>query len=146
MANLRELMFRLRPAGSPGAPSGAGVPTDRRKGVEQELEPVFAALASTVADGHRIRQDAQAQAQQRIAQGQEQLRAAMAQAELDAAATRAEVAARLRAQAQEDSARLVRQAHDTAKTVRANADQQLPHRIEAIMSRVREQLIEVERQ
>jgi DNA anti-recombination protein RmuC len=50
MPRVRDLLYRFRPLGSPGSATRAGVPVDRERGLAQELEPVFAALASTLAD------------------------------------------------------------------------------------------------
>jgi hypothetical protein len=46
---VRDLLYRFRPAGGPGSATPAGVPADRARDLATELEPVFAALAPTVA-------------------------------------------------------------------------------------------------
>lgn len=146
MATFAELMLRLRPAGAPGAASAAAVPSDRRKGVEHELEPVFAALADVAAQAAQIRLDAQTRATQTISAGEARARAMLAQAAQDASAERAERAAQLRALAQAEAARLMSQAEVTAAAVRAEAAELLPERVEKILGRVREQLTEVARE
>jgi hypothetical protein len=47
MARLSDWLYRLRPSGAPGSATAAGVPADRRRSDELELEPVFAELAAT---------------------------------------------------------------------------------------------------
>ena len=47
MPRVRDVLYRFRPAGAPGAASSAGVPVDRSADLAAELEPVFALLADT---------------------------------------------------------------------------------------------------
>jgi hypothetical protein len=47
---VRDLLYRFRPLGSPGAATRPGVPADRERALADELEPVFASLSSTLAD------------------------------------------------------------------------------------------------
>jgi hypothetical protein len=135
-------MLRLRPAGAPGAASKAGVPSDRRKGAEQELEPVFEALAGVAAQTRRIRREVTTRAQGRISEAEARSAALLGQAEHDAAAVRAELAAQLRAEAQSDAARRIRDAREAAARVREAADSRMPQRLDRIMARVRERLTE----
>jgi vacuolar-type H+-ATPase subunit H len=44
MPRLRDVLYRFRPAGTPGRASAAAVPVDRMAGLVAELEPVFARL------------------------------------------------------------------------------------------------------
>jgi len=43
----RDLLYRFRPAGAPGAASATGVPVDRVADLEAELQPLFDDLART---------------------------------------------------------------------------------------------------
>ena len=45
MAGLRAVLFRFRPAGTPGAPTPGAVPGDRAAEADAELAPVLAELA-----------------------------------------------------------------------------------------------------
>ncbi len=47
MPRVRDLLYRFRPAGTPGAAGQAGVPADRAAETAAELEPLFARLADT---------------------------------------------------------------------------------------------------
>lgn len=47
MARVRDILYRFRPAGSPGAAGTAGVPVDRGADLAAELAPLFAQLADT---------------------------------------------------------------------------------------------------
>ncbi len=44
MPRLRDVLYRFRPAGTPGRASASAVPVDRAAGLVAELEPVFARL------------------------------------------------------------------------------------------------------
>jgi hypothetical protein len=46
---VRDLLYRFRPSGAPGTAARPGVPADRARDLADELEPVFSALAPTVA-------------------------------------------------------------------------------------------------
>lgn len=50
MPRLRDLLYRFRPLGTPGSATRPGVPIDRDRAIADELEPVFASLATTLAD------------------------------------------------------------------------------------------------
>lgn len=69
MPRVRDLLYRFRPAGAPGAASSAGVPVDRRADLAAELDPVFAHLVATerecaeiVSAAHRAADACRAQA------------------------------------------------------------------------------------
>ena len=55
MPSVREFLERLRPSGTPGAPSAAGVPVDRVAEVAAELQDVFDALDTVQVDGAEAR-------------------------------------------------------------------------------------------
>lgn len=58
MPRVRDLLYRFRPAGAPGAASAAGVPVDRTAELAAELEPLFAQLADTERECAAIREQA----------------------------------------------------------------------------------------
>jgi hypothetical protein len=47
MPRVRDLLYRFRPTGTPGAATAAGVPVDRRGDLAAELEPLFSRLEAT---------------------------------------------------------------------------------------------------
>ena len=64
MPRVRDLLYRFRPSGAPGAATAAGVPVDRTAKLAAELDPVFARLADTeeecaaiLAEGRRRAED-----------------------------------------------------------------------------------------
>jgi hypothetical protein len=59
---VRDLLYRFRPAGGPGSATPAGVPADRERDLAAELEPVFAALAPTVARCRELVEDGRREA------------------------------------------------------------------------------------
>src|SRR5690242_15475142 len=62
---IRDLLQRFRPAGAPGAASGAAVPADRVAEATRELAPVFEELAGTSLEAAGLRERAVAQATRR---------------------------------------------------------------------------------
>ena len=88
--DVRRFLRRLRPAGTPGAAAGAGVPLDRRAALESELAPVLAALRDTEDDCTRIRQEAAARAQRTTAAAAAEAARLLAAASSGAPAVRAE--------------------------------------------------------
>lgn len=97
MAALRDLLQRFRPSGAPGAAAGAGVPADRRARAEAELEPVFAALAPTVARCAEIRRVGTALAAGLDARAQRRAENILASADRTASDERADAGAKARA-------------------------------------------------
>lgn len=99
MARVRDYLDRFRPAGAPGAASGAGVPADRRADLDVELRPVFAALTEVEQECARIREQADRRARARSDEAAERARTIVAGAASDARATRAAAAVSGRRQA-----------------------------------------------
>lgn len=136
----RDVLDRLRPVGSPGAAAPAGVPVDRRAGLEAELAPVFAALADIEDECRRIRSAAATEAARRRQSGIERARDVLSQARIDARAERAGAAAELRRRAETAAAELQARADHEAEEVRQRADRQLPDTVAAVLSRVRDDI------
>ncbi len=136
----RDVLDRLRPVGSPGAAAPAGVPVDRRAGLEAELAPVFAALTGVEDECRRIRSAAAAEAARRRQSGIDRARDVLSQARLDVRAERAGAAAELRRRAETVAAELQAQADHEAEEIRQRADRQLPNTVAMVLSRVRDDI------
>ena len=80
MPRVRDLLYRFRPAGAPGAASSAGVPVDRGAVLAAELDPVFAHLVETERECAEIVAAAHRAADARRAQAAQQARACVATA------------------------------------------------------------------
>jgi hypothetical protein len=98
---VRDWLDRFRPAGGPGAPSAAGVPTDRRAVAAAELAPVFAALVDAVHNADAGRHRAAEEARRLVSAAQVRASAIVEQARLDWEAVRATEEARIRSEATE---------------------------------------------
>jgi hypothetical protein len=92
---MRELLERLRPAGSPGPATVAGVPADRRRSAEEELVPVFDALTGVVVECDNRRRAARDDATRLVAEAEQRGRAVIAKAHASVEAERANAATRL---------------------------------------------------
>ena len=99
---VRDFLERLRPSGTPGAPSIAGVPADRLAERSTELEAVFALLEDVQAEVGRMGSAAEEQARHRRAVAHERADAILAEARRLAEAERAAAAASARAGAVEE--------------------------------------------
>jgi hypothetical protein len=115
---MRELLERLRPAGAPGAPTVAGVPADRRRTAEEELAPVFEALADVVVECDRRRRAAGEDAARLVADAQRQAQAVIARAGAGVEAERAAAATRVQEASAMEIEALSRQARVEAERVR----------------------------
>ncbi|HET8680705.1 MAG TPA: hypothetical protein VFM54_02345 [Micromonosporaceae bacterium] len=140
MSRVRELLERFRPAGAPGAASGAGVPADRRAGVEAELEPVFAALDEAQRECARIREDAAVRAAARRVEVAERARAIVARARAGTPAERAAAAAETRRRGQHEIASIISHAEDDAEVVRRSAQRRQADLVARVVDTVRAQL------
>jgi hypothetical protein len=140
MPGVRDLLDRFRPAGAPGAATGAGVPVDRRAGAEAELEPVFAALAATARECAGIRARARQEADRLTRSAAEQAELLVARARAAEQAERAAAASALRRDAQADLAAVAAAAERTADRVRREAEEHMPGLVAAVRDRVRAEL------
>ncbi|HET8660859.1 MAG TPA: hypothetical protein VFM55_17885 [Micromonosporaceae bacterium] len=140
MSRVRELLERFRPAGAPGAASGAGAPADRRAGVEAELEPVFAALDEAQRECARIREDAAVRAAARRAEAADRARAVVARARADSQAERAAAAAETRRRGQHEIASIISHAEESAEAVRRSAQRRQADLVDRVVDMVRAQL------
>jgi vacuolar-type H+-ATPase subunit H len=99
---VRDFLERLRPSGTPGAPSIAGVPADRVAERSTELEAVFALLEDVQAGVGRMGSAAEEQARHRRDVAHERADAILAEARRRAEAERAAAAASAQAGASEE--------------------------------------------
>jgi hypothetical protein len=143
MPRVSEFLDRFRPAGAPGAASGAGVPSDRRAGMEAELEPVFAALDEVQRECARLRETAAERAGRRREEAAGQARVIVARARAGAQAARAEAAADARRQAADEIAAIAVSAERAADAVRRSARQRRPELVARVVEMVRAELAEV---
>lgn len=145
MANIREFLYRLRPAGAPGAAGPAGVPADRRADAEQELAAVFAALEEVEATCTQIDAQAEREAQRRTEQAHRMAGALVARARAAATADRAEAAATAVREARDQSDEMLLRARESAARARAAVDERIPQLLPRITARARERIQAVAR-
>jgi hypothetical protein len=134
---VRDILDRFRPAGTPGAATAAGVPADRRESAAAELEPVFAALAETVARCAAVRREAAAKAEHDRHEAAERAHAILARAHAGAEAERASAAAALRQDAELSASEGLRRAMARAEEIRRAGGARLPDLVERALDRVR---------
>jgi hypothetical protein len=137
MITVRTFLDRFRPAGAPGAATGAGVPSDRVARVARELAPVFDALAPTMAECDRLRRNARSEASARIHEAAQAAGALLDRVRVDSEADRATAAAAQRQHAAAAATRLVAEAEESARAQRSRADARRPDLVARISERVR---------
>jgi hypothetical protein len=135
--NVQTFLDRFRPAGAPGAATGAAVPSDQAARVADELAPVFEALAATMVECDKVRRAARPEATTRIQRAAEAADALIDQARIDSEAERAAAAARQRREATVAADRLVAEAEEAARELRARAETRRPELVAQIADRVR---------
>lgn len=121
MAGLRDVLFRFRPAGTPGAPTAGAVPGDRAAEAGAELAPVLAELTGAEQTAARIRAEGEARASAIREQSERAARQIVDRARQDARTTRADAEARARAVQAARSAALVAEAQTRAARLREHA-------------------------
>jgi hypothetical protein len=140
MATVRDFLERLRPSGTPGAPSMSGVPADRVVERTAELDPVFARLADIQAEAQRIRAEAAAEAERRRRAAVGEARSLLAETSRRAEAERGATAAAAHAAARAEAERIAVVAHHEADAVAAAAAGRLPEFVELVRARARAEL------
>lgn len=136
MPRVRDLLYRFRPAGTPGPASAAAVPADRVADRESELAPVLELLRGTeeqcaalteqsLRDAGERRETARATARRRVAEARER-----------APAERAAAAATAAARAAGERAATVAAARDEADRILERADERAPGWVARIVSDV----------
>jgi hypothetical protein len=136
---LGEFLRRFREGGVPGAPSAAGVPSDRVAALEAELAPVFALFEDAEQAADRIAADGARGAELRRAQAAEQTRALVAGARARAAGEQAAAAAERFARTDDACAALRRSGEAEAVRIARAAAERVPilagEVVERILSR-----------
>lgn len=140
MPSARDFLERLRPSGTPGAPSASGVPADRATERSAELESVFSRLADVQAEAERIRSQGREEAQRRRDSAAERGRAIMSDARRSIEAERAAAAAAGQSQAQELAHAIVTDAQAEATALAGRACDRQPAFVGLVVQRARAQL------
>jgi hypothetical protein len=133
---VRDVLYRFRPAGTPGAASASGVPSDRRADAADELEPVLARLASTEHECDVILRRARQDAAEMGERDAEAARAITAAAAERASVERAAAAADVRRESAEESAAAVAAAQEEAARLHDRAQQRLPVFVDHIVGSI----------
>ncbi|WP_433074168.1 hypothetical protein ACQP1P_26885 [Dactylosporangium sp. CA-052675] len=134
MTTLRQLLRRFRPAGPPGAAGRVAVPADRAARAEEELRPVFAALAAADAEAAAIRAAAEAEAARRQRRAGLAARRIVAAAQARSQQARAEAFAAARADTARAAETVMADARRAAEALRARARTRLDAAVPPIVS------------
>jgi hypothetical protein len=143
MARVRDLLYRFRPAGTPGAASATGVPADRVANLTVELEPLFASLVATERERAAIIETAERDAAATRARDAERARGIVASARSRASAERAAVSAKVGQDAVVRSADRLAAADREAAKLREGATSRIPSYVTAVLASTRT-LVEVQ--
>ena len=138
---VRDFLERVRPSGTPGAPSVAGVPADAVAERTTELQAVFAALEAAQAEVGRIGQDAAAQAARRRQAAARQAEAILAEARASESGERARAAAEACSGAADDAAAILAAAQREAAAIIASGRAAAPGRAQQVRQQARESLL-----
>ncbi len=141
MATVRDFLERLRPSGTPGAPSISGVPADRDVERTAELDPVFARLVDVQAEAERIRTEAVVEAGRRRAAVVEVARSIVAEARRRAEAERGASAAAAQAEAAEQAREIATDAQRQAAAIADAAARRLPALVDIVVTQARDALV-----
>lgn len=140
MPSARDFLERLRPSGTPGAPSASGVPADRATERTAELEAVFARLVDVQEEADRIRTAAAAEARRRRESAGERAAAIVAEARRSVDAQRAAAAAAGHAEAQARAHEIIADARAVAATVTRDARLRQPDLVDLVVRNARIEL------
>lgn len=140
---VRDFLERLRPSGTPGAPSVAGVPADRVAERSTELEAVFALLEDVQAEVGRIGSAADREARRRREEARQQAEATVAEARRLAEAERAAAAASAQAGAAEQVRAIHADAQSRASTIADEARSRRADLVAHVVEQARAELLGV---
>ena len=141
MATVRDFLERLRPSGTPGAPSMSGVPADRLLERTAELEPVFERLADVQAEAELIRTNAAARSERRRLAATDEARSIVAEARRLAEADRGAAAAVAHAEARSRAEQIVSESREEAAAIEADAEARLPAFVHLVREHARADLL-----
>lgn len=136
MPAVGDFLRRFRFHGVPGAPRPGGVPVDRTREFEAELDPVFSLLEDTQRAAGSLVEEAMADAALRRARAAEHARSIVARAASDAEVARSEsISERLARAGDQRSAMLARAGEEARRIDRVSAER-APPLVEEIVRRV----------
>lgn len=144
MPRARDLLYRFRPAGAPGAASATAVPLDREADLAEELQPLFAQLASTETECAAIRAAGRRDASDIRERETERARGIVAGANGRMTAERAAASADAQQQAVAVTDALLAAAESDAEAVRARVEERLPEYVDRVVRSVLEMLDEAQ--
>lgn len=137
MARVRDLLYRFRPSGAPGAANATGVPADRALEQSAELEPVLALLAATERDCREIVDVARKEAAEIRARCAQEAQATVAAARSQESGERAAAAAQVQHRARELAESVARAARQQQVDVGQHAARMMPAYVEQVVDSVR---------
>jgi hypothetical protein len=138
---VRDFLERVRPSGTPGAPSVAGVPADAVAERTTELQAVFTALEPTQAEAQRIAQQAVTEAAVRRQASARSAAAIIADARSSESGERARAAAEACRGAADDAAAIIAAAEQEAAAIAAAIKQTAPRQAQRTQELAREELL-----
>jgi len=138
MPRVRDLLYRFRPAGAPGAAGAAGVPVDRSADLAAELEPLFAELVGTERECAQISEQARQDAIGLRAREAERARTVVTAAGAQVQVERAAVAAQSQQRAEAEFATEVAAAACEAAALRDRARERMPVCVARVVESIRE--------
>lgn len=138
---VRDFLESLRPSGTPGAPSVAGVPADRATERSSELEAVFALLDDVQAEAVRIGSAAEQEARRRLDVAHQRADAILAEARRQVEAERSVAAASAQAGAAEQARAISADAQLRAAAILAEARARRPALVASVLEDARADLL-----
>jgi uncharacterized membrane protein YccC len=136
MVRARDLLYRFRPAGAPGAASATGVPADRVADLATELQPLFAELVRTERECADIIARASVTAADRHTQAVDRAGGLVAAARERVDGERAAAVARVRERGNEESAAALAAAERDAAQVRRRAEERMQSFVDSVLTSV----------
>ena len=136
MPRVRDLLYRFRPAGTPGAAGQAGVPADRAAETAAELEPLFARLADTEQECREILAQARRDAAQIRELGLRQAQAVVGDAGGRGEVERTMTAAQLSQDGEREADTERRRAEAAVSALHQRAAEMVPAYVDAVVNRV----------
>ncbi|MFZ2013462.1 MAG: hypothetical protein WAV00_06545 [Nocardioides sp.] len=137
MARVRDILYRFRPAGSPGAAGAAGVPVDRDADLAAELAPLFAQLADTERACDALLEQARRDADDRRNHLVESAHALMAAAQAEAGVERAAASSATQRSGEPELVSIRSRAESEAEELRRRADARIPPQVARVVTFVR---------
>jgi uncharacterized membrane protein YccC len=134
----RDVLYRFRPAGAPGAASATGVPADRVADLTAELQPLFAELTRTERECADIIARAGLAAAQVHAQAMDRAAGLVPVARERVDGERAAAVARVRERGAQESAAALAAAEQDAAQVHRRAEERMASFVDSVLASVGE--------